>query len=77
MAEYLTTDDVAAALGVLKETVYRWRSISRPGGRYEDRPFPAPDRRFGNSPAWSEERLPEIRAWVEGRPPSGRPPKAR
>lgn len=77
MAEYLTTEEVAAALGVQTDTVYRWRSISRGAGRYGKRPFPLPDRHFGRSPVWSSDRLDEIKEWVAGRPPAGRPVKKR
>lgn len=75
MAEYLTTAEVAAALGVQVDTVYRWRSISQGDGRYAKRPFPEPDKHFGQSPVWRSDRLDEIRAWMATRPPVGRPPK--
>lgn len=75
MAEYLTTAEVASALNVQVDTIYRWRSISNGRGRYAKHPFPEPDKHFGNSPVWSSDRLPEIRAWVASRPPVGRPPK--
>lgn len=75
MAEYLTTAEVAAALNVQVDTIYRWRAISHGTGRYANHPFPAPDKHFGQSPVWDAARLPEIRKWMASRPPTGRPRK--
>ncbi len=67
MAEYLTTAEVAAELGVEPATVSQWRSLSKPGKRYADNPFPEPDLVVGRSAAWRPGRLPELKAWMESR----------
>lgn len=79
MAEYLSTSDVAALLGMKPASVRFLRAQSRPGGRYEADPFPEPDITVARSPAWSAEREDEIKAWNGRRPGQGagggRPPK--
>jgi hypothetical protein len=76
VAEYLTTADVAAMLGVTPATVRSYRAMSRPDARYSDHPFPAPDFRVGNTPVWMPERTPEIEQWAATRRGPGRPPKS-
>lgn len=71
MAEMLSTSRLAARLGVASSTISSWRNRSRPGGTYADRPFPEPDVQIENAAAWSEDRLPEIEAWMAARPGMG------
>jgi len=63
MDEPLSTRDVAALLGVKPETVRFYRAHSKPGGRYENHPFPEPDFVLGVVPAWSAERRQDIVDW--------------
>lgn len=74
--EFLTIGDLAARLGRQPQTIYKYRLDSKPGGRFADHPFPAPDRVVGTMPLWSAARLPEISAWVASRRITGRPRKA-
>jgi hypothetical protein len=71
MDGFLTIPDLAERLGRNAQTVRRFRSDSKPGGRYAGMPFPEPDRRVGNMPVWAESRLPEIEAWLAARPGMG------
>lgn len=64
----LDTADVAAALGIERQTVRRYVWESRAlGRRYSNHPFPTPDGKVGSSVYWNKERLPEILAWDAGR----------
>lgn len=62
---------VGNLIGVEADTVSIYLRWSKPGGPYESRPFPAPDRKFGRSPAWSASRTAEIIAWAVERPRHG------
>lgn len=64
---FLARVDVAALIGARPDTVSRYLTRSRPGGRYETDPFPAPDGRAAGGPWWRPERAEEIRAWCERR----------
>lgn len=71
----LDTADVAAALGIERQTVRRYVWESRAlGRRYSNHPFPAPDGKIGSSVYWNRERLPEILAWNAGRTGRGARP---
>lgn len=71
MDDWLTTADLAELLGVKAATIRHYRADSLPDGRYETRPFPEPDDRLGNSPAWKASRKKEILDWAAGRPGMG------
>lgn len=64
--------EVAEILDVTPATVTQYRSDSRPGFRYGDHPFPAPDGFFGKSPWWVRDRRQEIEHWSDDRPGRGR-----
>lgn len=78
--DILTLADLAQLLGIKIETVSFYRAHSKPGRRYADHPFPAPDRLVGRSPIWALNRAEEIKAWDASRPGrgagGGRPRKA-
>lgn len=69
----LLLDDVAALFNppVKAKTISTYLSGSRPGGRYESHPFPAPDARIGRAPYWRRERADEIKAWAASRAGQG------
>ena len=64
-------DEVGQILGVTGRTISRYLSSSTNGGRYSERPFPAPDGRVGKSPFWLRSRFDEIWDWHKGRPGRG------
>lgn len=49
--------------GVTATTVEYYQKQSKPGGLYEDNPFPDADGRFGNAPYWLPSSVAKIRAW--------------
>lgn len=53
--------------GVSGETVKAYQKQSRPGGRYERNPFPAPDGYFNRAPYWLASSADKIRAWDAAR----------
>ena len=53
--------------GVTAETVKIYQKESKPGGRYANHPFPAPDGYFGRTPFWFASSAEKIRAWDAGR----------
>lgn len=63
----MTRDQVGALIDVSGETVKAYQKESRPGGRYESRPFPEPDGYFGREPYWFVASADKIRAWNAGR----------
>lgn len=67
MDELLTTADVANLLGVKPGTIRLYRTSSRPGGRYEQHPFPSPDDHVGINPVWRATRKGQILAWAATR----------
>lgn len=67
MDDWLTTADLAALLGVQSATIRHYRADSLAGGRYADHPFPAPDTKLGNAPAWKISRRQEILDWSSTR----------
>ena len=71
----------AVGLGWTAKTVSEYLSYSKPGGRYENHPFPEPDGYIGRGPWWLPERVDEVRRWAEGRRGrgvgGGRPRKAK
>lgn len=71
MDELLTTADVADLLGIKAGTVRLYRTSSRPGGRYEQHPFPEPDDHVGINPVWRSGRKEEILRWSATRPGQG------
>jgi hypothetical protein len=71
MTEYRTVDEIAALIAVAPDTLRSYRTLSKPGGRYEAHPFPRPDRMFGRTPVWTEDQYAEIRAWAAARPGQG------
>ncbi len=71
MDTWLTTADLAELLGVKPATIRHYRAASLPGGRSAAPPFPAPDDRLGNAPAWSADRKREILDWAANRPGQG------
>jgi len=64
MDKLLTTADVANLLGVKPATIRLYRTSSRPGGRYEQHPFPEPDSHVGINPVWLAGREEEILKWA-------------
>ncbi|MFB6392708.1 hypothetical protein [Polymorphospora lycopeni] len=62
---------VAELLGLEPKSISQYLFESRPGGRYEHHPFPAPDDRIGRAPWWRPERADEIREWAANRPGQG------
>lgn len=71
MADYLTNADLAELLNIKPATIRFLRAQSKPGGRYADDPFPAPDVTIARSPGWNPERADEIKAWNARRPGQG------
>lgn len=71
MNKPLTTADVADLLGVKPGTIRLYRTSSRPGGRYEQHPFPEPDYHVGINPVWLAGRKKEILHWAATRPGRG------
>lgn len=71
MDDWLTTADLAELLGVKPASIRHYRADSLPGGRYESHPFPAPDTKLGNAPAWKASRADEVRAWADTRAGQG------
>jgi hypothetical protein len=67
----LNRDAVAALLGLKPKSISQYLTESRPGGRYERHPFPAPDGTIGRAPWWHPKREDEIRAWAAARPGQG------
>lgn len=67
----LSSRAVAGILGVKPETLRFYRAHSKPGGRYEQHPFPAPDYDLDGRPAWKAEREQEIIDWAANRPGQG------
>jgi hypothetical protein len=69
----LFTADVAAIGGVKPASVSKALQRSKPGGPYEEYPFPAPDGRIGgrgenlsgSRPWWDPSRRGEIEAWFK------------
>lgn len=70
-APVLDRATVGKILGVRAKTVSQYLTESRPGGRYEQHPFPAPSGYIGRSPWWACERVDEIRYWDAARPGRG------
>lgn len=64
---------VARLIGVQPDTITIYLKESRPGGRYESKPFPPPDPdlSFGRSSVWRASRKDEILAWAHARPRHG------
>jgi hypothetical protein len=64
---------VAQLIGVRPDTITIYMQQSRPGGRYEKTPFPAPDPdlSIGGSKVWRASRRDEILAWAHARPRHG------
>jgi len=63
----LTTQEVAALLGVKRKTIRQYRSESKKGRSYADHPFPAPWRYVGRSPVWLDSQIPDIKEWAQTR----------
>lgn len=61
MTEYLSTTDIAAMLGVERNTVSVWIK------RHPD--FPSPDAHIGDVAGWLPYREQEIRDWHKARTP--------
>ncbi len=72
MDDLLTTANVADLLGVKPATIRLYRTSSRPGGRYEQHPFPEPDDHVGINPVWMAGRKEEILKWAATRPGQGK-----
>lgn len=53
------------------KTVSAYMTESRPGGRYENHPFPEPDGYVAKAPFWMATRIPEIEAWALNRAGQG------
>lgn len=62
---------VAALIGVRPKTISQYLVESKPPGRYQDHPFPAPDGYIGRGPYWLRRREQDIRKWAESRPGQG------
>lgn len=62
---------VAAILRIKPKSVSQYLTDSKPGGRYANHPFPAPDGYVGRGPWWRREREAEIREWERARPGQG------
>lgn len=62
---------VAELLGVAPKTISQFLVESKPGGRYAEHPFPAPDGRIGRGPYWLATRRKVIVEWDESRPGRG------
>lgn len=58
---------VAALLDVDPMTITRYMNFSKPGGKYEETPFPQPDGRVGDRPYWMPETVSRIRVWSSSR----------
>jgi len=65
--------------GVTEETVKQYQKDSKPGGRYEDNPFPKEDGYFVQSPYWLKSSIPKILAWdaARSRPGVGGRPRSK
>jgi excisionase family DNA binding protein len=59
MDGYLTTEQLAARLGVKRQTVHKYRARGD---------IPPPDQYAGRTPLWSATK---VEKWVEQRPSSG------
>ena len=72
MDDLLTTANLADLLGVKPATIRLYRTTSRPGGRYEQHPFPEPDTHVGINPVWLAARKTEILEWAATRAGQGK-----